>query len=248
MVAATAFDKLARTYDQQWTRSPIGRIQRDAVWRHIHGLFPPGGTVLDLGCGTGEDALHLMNTGIRVEAIDSSSEMVSVARERGVDARILAIEDVGVLATRFDGVISNFGAINCVESVSLLGGALARLVRPGGCMAICLMGRFCLWETAYYLLCFQHRKAFRRFSRKVASSSINVPVYYPSVGELERALRPDFELLRWYGVGVAVPPSYIRISTATLRPLAALDRWLAHCPLLRALSDHRLLIFVRTRL
>ena len=102
-MAATAFDKLARSYDEQWTRSPVGRLQRDAVWRHIEGLFPRGGTVLDLGCGTGEDALHLMNGGIRVEAVDSSSEMVRVARERGVDARTLSIEDVGALDARFDG-------------------------------------------------------------------------------------------------------------------------------------------------
>ena len=247
-MAATAFDKLARSYDEQWTRSPVGRLQRDAVWRHIEGLFPRGGTVLDLGCGTGEDALHLMNGGIRVEAVDSSSERVRVARERGVDARTLSIEDVGALDARFDGVISNFGAINCVEDVSLLRGALARLVRPGGSVAICAMGRFCLWETAYHLLSFRPGKAFRRFSRRFATSSIGVPVYYPSVGKLVRALRPDFELLRCYGVGVAVPPSYIRLSTVTLRWLAAMDRWSAHWPLVWALSDHRLLIFVRTRI
>ena len=58
MIAA-AFDRLAPRYDQLWTRSTVGHLQREAVWRHLAPLFKPGQTALDLGCGTGEDALHL---------------------------------------------------------------------------------------------------------------------------------------------------------------------------------------------
>jgi hypothetical protein len=37
-----AFDHIAPQYDQLWTRSAVGHLQREAVWRHIGVLFEPG--------------------------------------------------------------------------------------------------------------------------------------------------------------------------------------------------------------
>jgi len=89
-----AFDNIASVYDELWTRSAAGLAQRAAVWRVADELFIPGDHVLDLGCGTGEDALRLEDRGVRVTAIDASAGMVSAARLRGVDAQQLAIEDI----------------------------------------------------------------------------------------------------------------------------------------------------------
>ena len=184
-----AFDQLASEYDRLWTRSPVGRLQREAVWRHIGALFHPGQSALDLGCGTGEDALRLIEAGLRVRAIDASAEMVRIARDRGVDAETLPIEDCGLLDESFDAVLSNFGALNCVEDLESLRQPLARLVRPGGYLVICVIGRFCAWETAWALLHRQPAKAFRRW-RKSVMSSLGVRVFYPSRHRLEAAFRP----------------------------------------------------------
>jgi ubiquinone/menaquinone biosynthesis C-methylase UbiE len=244
-VSATAFDRLAPEYDRLWTRSPVGHLQREAVWRHIASLFRPGQTVLDLGCGTGEDARRLMDAGLRVRAIDASPEMVKIARERGVDAEVLSIENCGLLGGSFDAVLSNFGALNCVEDVEALREPLARLVRPGGYLAICVIGCFCVWETGWALLRGQPGKAFRRW-RPSVMSSLGIRVFYPSVGRLEAAFRPAFTLGNSRGIGLSVPPSYVTgLSNGLLRKLDALDRRVAHWPLLRGLSDHRLSVFVR---
>ena len=272
-----AFDRIAPRYDQLWTNSPVGRLQRDAVWRHVDSLFRRGDAVLDLGCGTGEDALHLMQSGVRVTAIDSSPEMVRLASERGVDARTLAIEEIDRLAgtgparpsmyernsqipagpgsvvpasyledSCFDGAIGNFGALNCVQNLEQAGAALARRVRPRGRLVLCTMGCFCLWETAHYALRLQFGKAFRRLRRDGVPSRLGVRVFYPSVRRLVAAFRPGFELVDWAGVGFCVPPSYVSgLSGKTLAKLGAVDRRVAHWPVLRGLSDHRLLIFVR---
>jgi hypothetical protein len=172
--------------------------------------------------------------------------MVRASRDRGVDANVLAIEELKNHDGIYDGAISNFGPLNCVFDPARLRCPLARLIRPGGHLAICVMGRFCLWETIHFLSRRQIRKASRRWGGISDSASLGVPVCYPSVRRLRRALAPDFFLRGMAGIGVCVPPSYI--STLTPKFLAhcdAIDRRIAHRRFFRALSDHRLLVFVR---
>lgn len=243
--AAGAFDRLAPRYDELWTRSEIGHLQREAVWRRIGGLFQPGQVVLDLGCGTGEDAVRLAKAGVRVRAIDASPEMVRIARDRGVDAEVRPIEQIGLLSERFDGVLSNFGALNCVTDLESLRERLAHLVRPGGYLAICILGRFCAWETIWNLFDGQPAKAIRRW-RKSAASSLGIRVFYPSARDLEAALRDRFSLIDWRGIGLCVPPSYVTgLPVRVLENLDAWDRRIAHWPVLRGCADHRLFVFAR---
>jgi SAM-dependent methyltransferase len=247
MTVAAAFDTLAARYDELWTRSPAGLHQRRAVWRHIDPLFQPGETILDIGCGTGEDALHFMHAGLEVRAIDVSPAMVSIARARGVHAAVMPIEDLDRMEGYFDGAISNFGVLNCVAGLNTMGPSLAHLIRSGGYLAICSLGRFCLWETAWYLLQARPRKAFRRWKGDNYSSSLGIQVSYPNVKRLQTALSPHFELDRWCGIGLAIPPSYVAGLTPTIVNLSSsIDRRLAHLPVLRALADHQLFLFVRT--
>ena len=142
-----AFDQAAPTYDRDWSESVIGRLQRQVFWRVIDPLFTEGDRVLDIGCGTGVDAFHLAERGIHVHAIDISPAMIEQvqhridqrnydvaqgsslagsrvfaiqARERAfVTAEVRAIEELGQLAPDqpFDGVISNFSPLNCVEDL-----------------------------------------------------------------------------------------------------------------------------------
>jgi SAM-dependent methyltransferase len=238
------FDAVAEQYDALWTSTAVGRVQREAVWRIIDPLFRPGDFVLDLGCGTGIDALHLMARGVSVHGIDSSPEMVRIARARGVSASTLSLEALHTLPGRFDGAISNFGPLNCVERTDSVAPALARLIRPGGVAAVCVIGEFCLRETLRYLGRGAWRKAFRRL-RPPALSSIGVRVAYPSVRELARAFHPHFRLTCWRGIGVFVPPSYVPLRDRTAARLDAIDRRIAGLPVVRAMADHRLLIFER---
>ncbi|HEX4137208.1 MAG TPA: methyltransferase domain-containing protein [Bryobacteraceae bacterium] len=249
-MATAFFDRVASRYDELWTNTDTGRLQRAAVWRHVDPLFRTGTHILDLGCGTGEDAVHYSEAGVRVTAFDASPEMVRVARNRGVDAHVLAIEELSTLEGSYDGAISNFGALNCVPDPAELR-PLAQLIRPGGHLAICIIGRFCLRESLHFLGRGRIGKAIRRWngvnrSASLLSTSLDLSVYYPTVQQIRRALAPDFVLSKTTGIGVCVPPSYI--STLSPKALAfceGIDRRLAHRRFFRALSDHRLLIFRR---
>ena len=244
MSSAPVFDRMAASYDAAWTNTPIGRAQRDLVWREVDPLFQAGERILDIGCGTGEDAVHFAARGVTVYATDASPAMVQVARERGVTATVCRAEELGRIGRTFDGAISNFGALNCVEDLPAVARALATLVRPGGRVAISLLGRFCAWETLYYAVRLQWSKAFRRW-RGDRVPYQEITVHYPTASEIHAAFKDDFELLRWTGIGLLVPPSYVKLPAAVVRMLAACDRVLARLPLLRGLADHRLFLLVR---
>ncbi len=77
-----AFDSLAARYDDLFTRSMIGRAQRGAVWKVLTETFKPGDHILEINCGTGEDALFLARNGISVVACDASEQMIRTARQR----------------------------------------------------------------------------------------------------------------------------------------------------------------------
>ena len=69
------------------------------------------GDVLDVGCGTGENALHLASLGRRVVGIDAAPTAVARAREkaaeRGLPAAFLVADalDLAKLRRRFETVI-----------------------------------------------------------------------------------------------------------------------------------------------
>jgi SAM-dependent methyltransferase len=271
------FDALAETYDERFTNSMVGRAQRLAVWRELERAFHSGQRILEINCGTGADALHLARRGVEVLACDSSPRMIEVARERlrrgslepgleqgpavvpgaSVSFEVLATEEIGKLhqrdSARFDGTLSNFAGLNCVEDVPAVARDLARLLKPGALVVLCLFGRHCAWEMLWYLAHGNPRKAFRRLrsSGDLAQlgDGVTVNVRYPRVSELTRLVAPQFRLKTWKGIGVAVPPSYAeplaRRFPRALGFAASADRWLSRIPLVRGLGDHVLLTFER---
>lgn len=278
-----AFDQAAPTYESDWSESIIGRLQRQAVWRVIDPLFTSGDRILDIGCGTGTDAFHLAERGIRVHAIDVSPAMIEQV-QKGIDQRgrrvaqgssasgppviaiqdgeaasvtteVRAIEDLDQLTPEqpFDGAISNFSPFNCVEDLDLVADSPARLIRPGGKLILCVMTRFCLWETLWYPLTMHLYKAARRWGSKnvtaTVSSSGEFDVYYPSAREIEVVLSEHFRRIGDQGVGIFVPPSYLepwaQKFPRTVSALGAIDRVINRWPFFRAVGDHRLLTFER---
>lgn len=194
-----AFDSIAPRYGSLWTETPDGRSQRAAVWRELDRLFKPGDRVLDLGCGIGDDALHLKQRGTEVLGIDASQRMVEIAQTRGVAARQLAIEVLDQLSGVFSGAISNFGALNCVADLRAVGKQLARLIQPGGALAICIMGRFCWWETVRFLWTLDWHRATRRWSGHAQWREMEV--HYFTSREIRSAFAPCFRLDRRISVG-----------------------------------------------
>jgi SAM-dependent methyltransferase len=260
---ASPFDAMAAGYDDSFTHSRIGTLMRQAVWRRLDARFQPGDRLLELNCGTGEDAVHLARRGIHVLATDISPAMAQITREKAahaglsdwIETRVTGIEEIGPPTPNaqrptplFDGVLSNFGGLNCVEEMGRVAEGLADCLRPGGMAMLCVMGPLCLWEWGWYLAKRQPGKAFRRL-KPGGVEWRGLTIRYPSVRAMRRAFAPSFRLLRASAVGVFVPPSYAEAWAARHeRLLARLNAWerrMETFPPLPWLADHCLLEFAR---
>ena len=122
-MGADAFSELADSYDDTFTDTSIGRVMRSAVWARLGATFVNGDRILELNCGTGVDASWLGTRGVQVIATDAAPGMVEVARARGVDAHVCRAEDIDDFAEAhgpFDGALSNFGGLNCVDDLGVV--------------------------------------------------------------------------------------------------------------------------------
>jgi SAM-dependent methyltransferase len=250
---------MADTYDLTFTESFIGRAQRNVVWSSLKRSFRAGHHVLELNCGTGEDALFLAKQGISVVACDASPRMIEIAerrrlmeaRQSSLQFRILRNEDLDALSpiSPFDGALSNFSGLNCVADLSDLARKLTHLLKPGAIAQICISTRLCLWEMAWYGVRGNFTKAFRRVRGSAIASlnGISVPVWYPTTRSIRKLFSPWFRLRSIRAVGLFVPPSYVeswaRKNVVMLRWLEVMDRVFSGWPVLRTMGDHVLLEF-----
>jgi SAM-dependent methyltransferase len=270
--AAQAFTRYAPLYDSEQQANLLARWTRARNMQVLARAFHPGDTVLEIGCGTGEEALFLASRGVSVLATDAAEGMVEVVRTKlavsdgagragDVTPRVLAARDIGELVGEygrgsFSGAYSSFGPLNCEPDLRPVAGALAELVRPGGKVVISLLNRYCAWETVWHLARLQPRAAFRRWGGHAEATvraswgEERVPVYYWSPGAVERLFRPRFATVRRMALTWALPPPYleklVKHRPRTFRLLERMERGLASRWPFNSAGDHVVLVMVRT--
>jgi SAM-dependent methyltransferase len=256
---ATPFDEMAAGYDASFTRTACATALRALVWERMHESFAGRGRILDLGCGTGEDAIRLASAGHRVVAIDASADMIRIARNKAASAgygeriefHVLPMEALHALPAqlRFDGVFSNFGAINCVADLEALGAALAGRLEAGAPLLFVPMGPLVPWEWFWYGMRAEPRKAFRRL-RRGGVEWRGCRIHYPSPRQLAARLRPGFIARHARPLGLWLPPSYasawLNRRPRLLQAMLRLERHAQRWPPLAALADHYVFEAVRS--
>src|SRR2546423_7059001 len=80
--SATAFNAAASRYDADAHANLMMRWLRRESLRHLTRNFKAGDTVLEIGCGTGEEAIALARRGVRVLATDASAGVIKVVNDK----------------------------------------------------------------------------------------------------------------------------------------------------------------------
>jgi len=250
-MSSAPFDELASSYDEIFSKSPLGVVLRTAVWRRIEPHVRPGGAVLDLGCGTGVDALHLAEAGMTVVAVDASERMVEITRRRcrQVPGAVrVQLGDVGRLDRvpgcegPFDLVLSDFGALNCVEDLAAVMVFIAERLSSRGTLVAVIMGRVVPWEWLWMVLSRRPRSALRRLHPGGVEWR-GQRVRYHSTGAVRRAAQTaGLVVRRMAGLGALLPVTeagpWISRHRGLLGTLNRIERHLETVPPLPWLADH----------
>ncbi|MCU7548978.1 class I SAM-dependent methyltransferase [Chitinophagaceae bacterium LB-8] len=260
----TPFDAVAATYDDSFSQTLIGQQQRLAVRKNIMPILKGKNDlkILEINCGTGDDALWLTSLGHEVMATDASAQMIERAIMKA--SMVVAPGNVSFLqcpferlysllkGQKFDVIFSNFSGLNCISfgELQILNNDLSSLLKPNGYLAVILFGKYTFWETLYYLVQLDLKQAFRRWSNKAVkvnlSYGITQSVYYYSVGQFQK-LMYRFQLVQKRPVGLFVPPSYLENwvvkKPGFFKALNKMELKFSKVPLLSGLSDHTFLLF-----
>jgi len=263
--SAAAFDALAPRYDTLFSpqANPLIELMRARVHAALARHFAPGSSLLELGCGTGEDTLALTARGHTIVAADPAPAMLAHARAKLQSAgRAGAVRFVNAgaaalaarwaeLGARVDHVFSNFAPLNCELSLEPVRRLLEQALRPGGRFVGVVLPRVCPLEIALFLARGQPATAFRRLRREAEADvdGARFPMRYYGPGDFDAALGPGFRRVETRSLGLALPPLSFGPTLARaprlMAALAALEDRLAGLPGLSGLGDHIILAYER---
>jgi len=222
-VLRAAFDRVAEAIETTALQNPVNTWMRKAARRELLSTFPPGAVLLEIGCGTGADAVFLAERGYRVAALDISDRMVELARDR-IAARDLEpnvlirrgrLNDVveELLASPwypFDGAYANF-SLAYEESLQEVAETVRDLLKPGGWFVFTVPNKLCISEPAVAIARLHLGEVLGRFREPrwvtIRGSSLRVHAYTPR--QVHRLLKGLFKIDGIAGLPVFLPPPYL---------------------------------------
>lgn len=120
------FFQSAHLYDAIYRAFKDYAAEAAAISTLVRAAHPSARTILDVGCGTGEHALHLRQRhGFAVDGLDLDPGLLAVAREKVPDARFfegdMAMFELG---HRYDVVMCLFSSIGYMKTLERVTAAL----------------------------------------------------------------------------------------------------------------------------
>lgn len=257
-ITSFKFDIAAAQYDEVFTNSNIGLLQRYRVyhWLETVNFFSLPKKIFEINCGTGYDAEQFHDRGHSVVATDGSAEMIKLAktkRNSKIDFFQLLFSDVAN-EKKFKNsqvLFSNFGGLNCIDSkeLGIFAQDIAEKQSVGDLLIWVIMPKKCLMESIYFLMTFQFSKAFRRNTSKPTNVNLHdtaIPTFYHAPKELKRILKNDYSIELIKPVALFLPPSYMegffKQKKSMLRFLNTLESIFGNISAGAAWSDHFILI------
>lgn len=253
-----AFDNVAADYDGALGNNALVQRMREQLWWAVEQNVPCGSHLLDIGCGTGIDAIHFAALGYQVAATDWSPQMIDRTRSRAqqtglsdrVSAKPIGLQELDRLTDQFEAAYSDLGPLNCAIDLDQAARSIADHLKPGGKLIVSVIGRACPWEFIYYALHGKLKRARIRSEREIVPVNLNgqkVWTRYYSPREFYRVLEDQFELKQYRGLSIFLPPPYLlRDRLRSLyRPLGWIDDRVGGWPLIRNIGDHFLMTLTK---
>ncbi len=219
--------------------------------------------LLEIGCGTGAEAIQISKKVRQIIATDISQGMLSLLRQKIRAKKLENILPVQARAARISSVASLLeggkvriaysfnGALNLEPDIDKFPLELSEVVEGGGYFVCSVRNIFCLSETIAHAAVLQLDKIAPRKKQPtmVSVGGIDIPAFYHSTRFMSRLFRPYFSLRKLVGLPAFLPPAYLNEYCIRFKPLTSLlerlETVLAERFPFNRLSDQTLFVFQR---
>lgn len=106
------------------------------------------GTVLDVGCGSGEIALFMQRQGWTVTGIEPDPDACRIAQSRGVDAHVGDLDSIEVSDDSYDAALLHHVLEHVADPIETLSGVRTKLT-PGGTLMV-IVPNFGSWQRGLF--------------------------------------------------------------------------------------------------
>ncbi|HEV2139055.1 MAG TPA: methyltransferase domain-containing protein [Nitrososphaerales archaeon] len=261
---AMAFDSASEEYDVTIGRNFINTLIRQRSLEVLYRLLRKDDVVLEIGAGTGAEAVQVARRVARVVATDISPAMVELLRRKAaarrlsgkMDALRVPAADIAEVRGMLPGgqvrVAYSFnGALNCEPRLVRFATELGSMVVPGGYFVCSIRNTLCLAEIITYAASMRYSGMVKRKAQPmmVSVGGADIPSTYYSVGAFLDIFRRDFEVERIIGLPTLLPPAYLNDyyvrARRPLRVLEGADRVLGGAFPFNRLGDQSLFVLRR---
>lgn len=259
---ATAFDSASGEYDFTINHNFINTWIRKRSIGVLLRIARPDDLLLEIGAGTGAEAIEVARHVRGLVAIDVSQSMVDLMATKVRATRLggkvfplrLAAFELQKLQNVLGGktvrVAYSFnGALNCEPKLDRFVDALAELLEPGGLFVCSVRNTLCLAEALSHAAVFQFDRMNPRKHQPIMVSvgGNDIPSTYYSPRSFARKFEPRFKVNQLIALPGLLPPAYLsepflklgRVTSAIER----LDRALSGAFPLNRYGDQTLFVF-----
>lgn len=253
------FSRAAEIYDSKIQANFINRNIRTIEVQTLLRYSAPNMRVLELGHGTGEEALkYIAKTGNRVTGIDISSGMAKFAMNKMIrhgfeqffESRIIPASCIGDLDGKFDIVYSFNGLINTEPNLTKLMEGLTKITHRGSIFIASFRNTSCFGERILSLSKRGRAAVRQRKSREINVEVVGekVPSRYYSPSEIVKIMGKNFRIQQILGLAVLFPPYLADRIPGPYAPalISMTERFLGRLPVLNSLGDEVLIVAKRS--
>ncbi|MDG6987908.1 MAG: nitroreductase family deazaflavin-dependent oxidoreductase [Nitrososphaerota archaeon] len=259
---AGAFDSASDEYDFTISRNFINTWIRKRSLQVLRKLLRPEDYLVEVGCGTGEEAVTISDWVSGIVATDVSGGMIGLLQEkvaaRGLAGKILPARLSASEVSRVRDLIgekeirvaySFNGALNCEPNLGSFARQLDSLLEPGGYFVCSVRNTTCATEMISHGLVLQFDRANPRRVQPIMVSvgGRDVPSTYFSPSSFISYFSPRFRPEQVIALPALLPPAYLNGYYLRLRPflsfLERLELALSGAPPFNRLGDQTLFVF-----
>ena len=233
-----AFDSASEEYDFTISHNYINTWIRKRSISELLRLVKPEDTLLEIGCGTGAEAVEIAKFVSQILATDISEKMIGILRKkiqaRNLIGKIIPLKisaaDIAQVSsvvggTKVQAAYSFNGALNCEPNLGRFVEGLSHILIPGGHFICSLRNSFCLSEALSHAVVFQFDRITPRktssimvstggkqvpaFPVMVSVGGRDIPAFYYTPGVFAELFEGRFTLQRIIGLPALLPPAYL---------------------------------------